>query len=82
MKLDDYLEADVQRLLTEDARIAELGITVQRREQTLVLGGEVESAERREEICRRITAHYPDVAIACDIAITRKSMPGDVEEIS
>ena len=82
MKLDEYLEADVQRLLTEDPRIAELGVTVRRREQTLVLGGEVESAERRAEICRRITAEFPDVAITCDIAITRTSVPGDVEEIS
>jgi hypothetical protein len=81
-QMDDYLEASIQRLLTEDGRIAEQGITVQRREHTLVLGGEVESKERRDEICRQITAHFPDVEITCDIGITRTSVPSDVEEIS
>jgi hypothetical protein len=78
----DYLEENIHRLLTEDGRIAEQGITVQLREQTLVLGGEVESAERRDEICRQITANFPDVDITCDIGITRNSVPDDVEEIS
>jgi hypothetical protein len=81
IQLDEYLEAEVQRLLT-DGRIAELGITVQRREHVLVLGGEVESAQRRDEICRQITEHFPDVEITCDIGITRAQAPTEVEEIS
>ena len=81
-QLDEYLEADIQRLLTEDGRVAEQGITVQRRENRLVLSGEVESPERRDEICRQITAHFPDVEITCDIGLTRTSVPADVEEIS
>jgi hypothetical protein len=80
-QVDEYLEAAVQELLT-DGRVAELGITVQRREHVLVLGGEVESAQRRDEICRQITTHYPDVEIACDIGITRAQAPSEVEEIS
>jgi hypothetical protein len=80
--LDEYLEAEIQRLLTEDGRVAEQGITVQRREHTLVLGGEVESTQRRDEICRRITSRFPDVEIACDIGIVRAQAPSDVEEIS
>ena len=76
------LEAEIQRLLTEDDAIAELGITVQRRDHLVVLGGEVESAHRRDEICRQITAHFPDVEIACDIGITRAQAPSEVEEIS
>jgi hypothetical protein len=80
-QIDEYLEAEVQQLLT-DGRIAELGITVHCREHTLVLGGEVESEQRREEICRQINAHFPDVEIACDIGITRAQAPGEVEEIS
>jgi hypothetical protein len=76
------LEAEIQRLLTEDDRIAELGITVQRRDHLVVLGGEVESTHRRDEICRQITAHFPDVEIACDIGITRAQAPSEVEEIS
>ncbi|GLY96736.1 hypothetical protein [Actinoplanes sp. NBRC 103695] len=81
-QVDDYLEAEIQRLLTEDDRVAEQGITVQRREQSVVLGGEVESPERRAEICRRITERFPDVEITCDIGITRTSVPVDAEEIS
>ena len=80
-QLDEYLEAEIQRLLTEDGT-AEQGITVQRREHTVVLGGEVESTERRDEICRQITARFPDVEITCDIGITRAQAPTEVEEIS
>ena len=80
-QLDEYLEAEIQSLLT-DGRIAELGITVHRREHQLVLGGEVESPARRDEICRQITERFPDVAIACDIGITRAQAPSEVEEIS
>jgi hypothetical protein len=76
------LEAEIHRLLTEDDRIAELGITVQRRDHLVVLGGEVESTHRRDEICRQITAHFPDVEIVCDIGITRAQAPSEVEEIS
>jgi len=80
-QVDEYLEAEVQQLLT-DGRIAELGITVHRRENVLVLGGEVESVQRRDEICRQITTHFPEVEIACDIGITRAQAPSEVEEIS
>jgi len=82
MTSDTDLEAEIQRLLTEHDRIAEQGITVQRRDHLVVLGGEVESAQRRDEICRQITAHFPDVEITCDIGITRAQAPREVEEIS
>jgi hypothetical protein len=80
-RVDEYLEAEIRSLLT-DGRIAELGITVHRREHQLVLGGEVESPARRDEICRQVAEHFPDVAIACDIGITRAQAPNEVEEIS
>lgn len=76
------LAAEIQRLLTEHDRIAEQGITVQCRNHQVVLGGEVESAQRRDEICRQISEHFPDVEIACDIGITRAQAPREVEEIS
>ena len=76
------LEAEIQRLLAEHGRIAEQGITVQRRENLLVLGGEVESPQRRDEICRQINDHFPDVEITCDIGIVRAQAPTEVEEIS
>ena len=76
------LEAEIQRLLTEHDRISEQGITVHRRENAVVLGGEVESAQRRDEICRQITARFPEIEITCDIGITRAQAPSEVEEIS
>jgi hypothetical protein len=76
------LEAEIQRLLTEHDRIAEQGITVQHRDNVVVLGGEVESPQRRDEICRQISARFPDVEITCDIGITRAQAPSEVEEIS
>ena len=78
----DNLEAEIQRLLTENDRTAEQGITIQRRENTVVLGGEVESTQRRDEICRQITSRFPEVEITCDIGITRAQAPTEVEEIS
>ena len=82
MTSDTDLEAEIQRLLTEHDRVSEQGITVQRRDHLVVLGGEVESAQRRDEICRQVTAHFPDVEITCDIGITRAQAPSEVEEIS
>jgi hypothetical protein len=80
-QLDEYLEAEIQSLLT-DGRIAELGITVHRREHLLVLNGDVESTQRRDEICRQINQRFPDVELVCDIGIIRASAPREVEEIS
>ncbi|NMO55564.1 hypothetical protein HH310_30810 [Actinoplanes sp. TBRC 11911] len=79
---EEYLEAEIQRLLTEDGRVAEQGITVQRREHAVVLLGDVESDQRRDEICRQIAEHFPELAITCDIGITRAQAPSEVEEIS
>jgi len=76
------LEAEIQRLLTEHDRIAEQGITVQHRDNVVILGGEVESPQRRDEICRQVSANFPDVEITCDIGITRAQAPSEVEEIS
>ena len=80
--LDEYVEAEIQRLLTENADVAEQGITVLRREHTLVLRGDVESVHRRDEICRTVTEHFPDVQLSCDIGITRADAPSDAEELS
>jgi hypothetical protein len=79
---DEYLEAAIQRLLTEDGTVSEQGITVQRREQLLILGGEVESAQRRDEICRAITSRFPGLEITCDIGVVPAQAPTEVEEIS
>ena len=79
--LDEYVEAGVQRLLTEDADLAEQGISVLRREQTLVLCGEVESRARRDEILRKVHEAFPGVNLSVDIGITRTQPPGEPEEL-
>jgi hypothetical protein len=80
--LDEYVEAEIQRLLTEDVDVAEQGITVLRREHTLLLCGEVESAQRRDEIVRLVTGRFPDVPVQCDIGIIRAQAPSEPEVLS
>lgn len=79
--LDEYVEAAVQRLLTENADVAEQGISVTRRKHTLVLRGEVESRHRRDEILRLVTENFPDVRLTVDIGVTRAQAPSEVEEL-
>jgi osmotically-inducible protein OsmY len=80
-RVDEYTEAEVQRLFAEHTQIAEQGITITRREQTLVLSGEVESRERCEEILRIAQLHFPDATIESDIGVTRKHAPSEAEEL-
>jgi hypothetical protein len=80
-QVDEYVEAEVQRLLTEEVSLAEQGITVLRREHRLVLSGEVNSAERRDEVLRLVREHFPDVEVQADIGVTRKQAPGEAEEL-
>jgi hypothetical protein len=80
--LDEYVEAEVQRTLAEDIGVAEQGITVVRREHTLVLSGEVESPARRDEVIRLMGERFPDVAIEADIGVIRAGVPTEVEELA
>jgi hypothetical protein len=79
--LDEYVEAEIQRMLTEDAGLGEQGLRVARREHTLVLCGEVESKQRCEEIVRAVTERFPDIDLRVDIGITRAGAPTEVEEL-
>lgn len=79
--VDEYVEAAVQRLLTEDAGIAEQGLTVTRRKDRLVLYGEVESVQRRDHILDLVAEKFPDVPLSVDIGITRAQEPTEVEEL-
>ncbi|MEO3745591.1 hypothetical protein [Plantactinospora sp. B5E13] len=78
---DDYLEAAIQRLLTEHTEIAEQGLTVTRRDHSLVVCGEVESAQRREEILRLVLEHFPRLPVTVDIGLIRTQAPTEVEEL-
>jgi hypothetical protein len=79
--LDEYVEAAVQRLLTENAGVAEQGITVVRRDSTLTLCGEVETVQRRDHILGLVAEKFPDVRLTVDIGITRAQEPTEAEEL-
>lgn len=79
--IDEYTEAAVQRLLTEHGGLAEQGIKVVRREHLLVLCGEVESRQRRDEIVRLMHENFPDIPMSVDIGVTRASAPTEAEEL-
>ncbi|MCW6008931.1 hypothetical protein K1W54_30970 [Micromonospora sp. CPCC 205371] len=79
--IDEYTEAAIQRLLTEHGGLAEQGIKVIRRERVLVLCGEVESRQRRDEILRLVHENFPDVPLSVDIGVTRASAPTEAEEL-
>lgn len=77
----DYTEEQIQRLLTEDPRIAEQGIVTTVRGDVVVLCGEVESAERRRHIERLVAEQFPGARIQSDIAVTRAGVPEEAEEL-
>jgi BON domain-containing protein len=78
-QLDEYTEAAVQRLLTEHPDLGEQGITLTRREHCLVLSGEVESEQRREQIEQLVHQSLPDVELCCDIGLIRAAAPTEHE---
>jgi len=77
----EYIEAAVQRLLSEDGAVADQGIDVVRREDVLVLRGEVESPQRRAEIERRVAQRFPQLRVHNDIGVTRANPPAEPEEL-
>jgi hypothetical protein len=77
----EYLEAAVQRLLTEDGSVTDQGIDVVRREDLLILRGEVESPHRRDEILRLVRERFPHLRVRGDIGVTRANAPIEAEEL-
>ncbi len=79
---DEYADAAVHRMLTEDGTICEQGIEVIRRDSLIVLRGQVESAARREAIAVRVAAEFPDRHVQNDIVVTTVGAPPEPEVIS
>ncbi len=77
----EYLEATIQRLLSEDGSVADQGIDVVCREDSLILRGEVESAARRDEILRLVRERFPHLRVHSDIGLTRAHPPAEPEEL-
>ena len=78
---DEYLEAEVYRLLSEHPGLAEQGLVLHRGDGRLLVQGDVESPHRRDEVCRLIRAWFPDVRVECDIGVIRAQAPVDAEEL-
>lgn len=79
--MTQYLESSIHRLLAEDHRIAEQGITALVRESHVLLCGEVESLERRTHIAAVIHEAFPGIRIVNDIGITRIQVPEEIEDL-
>jgi osmotically-inducible protein OsmY len=76
-----YDEAALQRLLTEDAGLAEQGIEVTRRAGAVVLTGCVETEERRAQVAERVAECLPDEEVRNDIVVVPVQPPGEPEAI-
>ena len=81
MSTDQHVEGELQNLLAEDDRITEQGIRFVRTGSGIALVGEVESAERRDTICRVVAEAFPDLPVQCNIGLTRVHEPEEVEQL-
>ena len=79
---DEYADAQVQRHLAEDDDIAELGIDILRRDDVIVLRGEVETAARRDAIGQQVSAHFPGRAVHNEIHVVQVHRPAEAEVLS
>ena len=77
---DEYLDATVQRVLTED--FAEQGIDVLVRDSELVLRGTVQTEQRRDEIGRQVRGMVPDRRIRNEIEVAPMGPPDGSEDLS
>jgi hypothetical protein len=74
-------DAEIHRLLAEDEHIAELGIEIICREDSVVLRGDVVSPARRETIAAAVAAHFPGLAIHNDIVVSPVKPPAEAEQL-
>ncbi|WP_407924588.1 BON domain-containing protein [Catellatospora vulcania] len=80
--VDEYADAEVHRMLTEDGTICEQGIEVIRRDGAVLLRGQVETAHRRDAIGERVAAMFPDKTVCNDIVVTAVAGPSEPEVIT
>ncbi|GAA1380719.1 BON domain-containing protein [Catellatospora chokoriensis] len=80
--VDEYADAEVHRMLTEDGTICEQGIEVIRRDGAVLLRGQVETAHRRDAIGERVAAMFPDKHVCNDIVVTAVAGPTEPEVIT
>ncbi|WP_225726313.1 MULTISPECIES: BON domain-containing protein [unclassified Nocardia] len=81
MDRPQYLVAHLRRALAEDPRTAELGVQVTIRGDVVVLGGDVTSDDRREQMETVVRELLPQARIHNDVHVTPPVPPGGVEEL-
>jgi hypothetical protein len=72
---EQHVEGDIQRLLAEDERIAELGVDVHCEDGVIVLRGQVNSAERRDRIADAVRQLVPSMDVRCEIDVLDAPAP-------
>jgi hypothetical protein len=78
---DPHIEGEIQRLLAEDADIAELGIDIACEAGAVVLRGCVTTPQRRAAIVGRVRAAFPGHNVRDEIAVAGKEAPSQTEEV-
>ncbi|MBF6221659.1 BON domain-containing protein [Nocardia abscessus] len=79
MEQPQYLVARLRRALAEDPRTAELGVQVTIRGDVVVLGGEVSSEQRKQQMETIVREQLPSARIHNDVHVTRPMAPVDTE---
>jgi hypothetical protein len=80
-KHDEYAEAELQRCLAEGGA-AEQGIDVVRRDDVVVVQGEVESEARREAILKCVSESFPGKQVRAEIVLIPVGVPAEAEDVA
>ncbi|MGQ4600754.1 BON domain-containing protein [Nocardia sp. R6R-6] len=81
MEQPQYIVAHLRRALAEDPRTAELGVQVTIRGDVVVLGGEVSSEERKQQMETIVREQLPHARIHNDVHVTRPAPPLETETL-
>ncbi|GAA5079030.1 MULTISPECIES: BON domain-containing protein [Nocardia] len=81
MEQPQYLVAHLRRALAEDPRTAELGVHVTIRGDVVVLGGEVSSEQRKQQMETVVREQLPQARIHNDVHVTRPTAPAECEDL-
>jgi hypothetical protein len=81
-KHDEYAEAGLQRCLAEGEDVFEQGIDIVRRDDVVVVQGEVESEARRDAILRCVRESFPDKQVRAEIVLIPVGAPAEAEDVA
>jgi hypothetical protein len=76
---DEYLMAKLHRVLSEDG--SELGIEAIRRNDAIVVRGEVETEERRRAVEAKVREQCPEFKVHNEITVSRVTKPVEPETL-